>query len=54
VVVKDGALLRFSYSVHWSPVSIPFSRRFERYLDYTFFEHKVRWWGGGVMGSSHA
>jgi hypothetical protein len=27
--------------VTWSPTDVPFDQRFERYLDYSFFEHKV-------------
>ena len=27
--------------VHWKASSIPFVRRFERYLDFNFFEHQV-------------
>lgn len=38
-----GTNLTFTYSVNWYPTSIPFARRFERYLDYTFFEHKIHW-----------
>ena len=37
-----GGTLEFTYSVRWQPSSIAFSRRFERYLDYNFFEHQVR------------
>eukprot|EP00798_Chlamydomonas_sp_ICE-L_P018861 gene18861-25414_t len=40
VAVVDGAQLEFTYSVNWVPSTIPFARRFERYLDYNFFEHK--------------
>eukprot|EP00955_Chlamydomonas_euryale_P040375 351669-Chlamydomonas_euryale.AAC.9 len=43
VPVAEGAELSFTYSVNWVPTSTPFHRRFERYLDYNFFEHKV--WG---------
>lgn len=42
VLVSVGAKLDFKFSVNWIPTKTPFSRRFERYLDYTFFEHKVR------------
>jgi hypothetical protein len=27
--------------VKWQQSNIPFARRFERYLDYSFFEHQV-------------
>ncbi len=37
-----GGTLEFTYSVRWQPSSIAFSRRFERYLDYNFFEHQAR------------
>ncbi len=42
VLVEEGAKLTFTYSVNWVPTKTPFHRRFERYLDYSFFEHKVR------------
>mmetsp|Transcript_26103 Transcript_26103/g.57030 ORF Transcript_26103/g.57030 Transcript_26103/m.57030 type:complete len:589 (-) Transcript_26103:1092-2858(-) len=43
VLLEDGAKLTFTYSVTWYPTSVPFARRFERYLDYSFFEHKIHW-----------
>ena len=36
-----GETLEFTYAVKWVPTATPFSRRFERYLDYNFFEHQV-------------
>ena len=36
-----GAQLEFVYSVRWEPSDIKFGKRFERYLDYNFFEHQV-------------
>lgn len=42
VLVEPGANLTFTYSVAWHPTTTPFARRFERYLDYSFFEHKAR------------
>ncbi|KAK9810909.1 hypothetical protein WJX73_007474 [Symbiochloris irregularis] len=41
--LKVGAPLEFTYSVEWVPTTIQFSRRFERYLDYNFFEHQIHW-----------
>lgn len=38
-----GANLEFSFTVNWVPTDIPFARRFERYLDYNFFEHQIHW-----------
>ncbi|GLI65979.1 hypothetical protein VaNZ11_009666 [Volvox africanus] len=43
VLVAVGAKLNFRYTVNWTPTKTPFTRRFERYLDYTFFEHKIHW-----------
>ncbi len=40
-VLASGETLEFSYSVKWTPTATPFSRRFEKYLDYSFFEHQV-------------
>eukprot|EP00887_Chlorella_sp_A99_P006658 scaffold3.g6658.t1 len=41
--VVSGAALTFTYSVQWQPTAIPYARRFERYLDYSFFEHQIHW-----------
>ncbi|KAL4541378.1 hypothetical protein Ndes2437B_g05748 [Nannochloris sp. 'desiccata'] len=41
--ITSGAALEFTYSVNWAPSSIEYSRRFERYLDYNFFEHQIHW-----------
>jgi transmembrane 9 superfamily protein 3 len=38
-----GASLEFTYSVTWLPSETPFRKRFERYLDYNFFEHQIHW-----------
>lgn len=38
-----GAALPFTYSVKWTPTTLRFSRRFEKYLDYNFFEHQIHW-----------
>jgi len=39
----EGSSLEFSYSVKWQQTNTPFRRRFERYLDYNFFEHQIHW-----------
>lgn len=41
--IAAGAKLEFSYTVRWTPSDIPYARRFERYLDYNFFEHQIHW-----------
>ena len=51
VAVVDGANLEFTYSVNWVHTSVPFARRFERYLDYSFFEHKVWTCSAAVLGA---
>ena len=38
-----GASLEFTYSTTWTPSEVPFRKRFERYLDYNFFEHQIHW-----------
>ena len=39
--VVPGTTLEFTYSVKWQSTQIPFRKRFDRYLDYNFFEHQV-------------
>ena len=46
--VTPGTQLEFTYSVKWEATDIPFHKRFNRYLDYNFFEHQV----GRGMGST--
>eukprot|EP00613_Pedinella_sp_CCMP2098_P073348 CAMPEP_0171905706 /NCGR_PEP_ID=MMETSP0993-20121228/5382_1 /TAXON_ID=483369 /ORGANISM="non described non described, Strain CCMP2098" /LENGTH=599 /DNA_ID=CAMNT_0012537261 /DNA_START=22 /DNA_END=1821 /DNA_ORIENTATION=+ len=41
--IKPGTQLDFSYSVKWVPTVKTFEGRFERYLDYNFFEHQIHW-----------
>lgn len=39
--ITSGSKVEFTYSVTWAATPIQFNRRFERYLDYNFFEHQV-------------
>jgi len=39
--IAPGVNIEFTYSVNWAPSAITFARRFERYLDYNFFEHQA-------------
>lgn len=39
--MTPGATLDFTYSVRWEETKIPFRKRFDRYLDNSFFEHQV-------------
>jgi transmembrane 9 superfamily protein 3 len=38
-----GATLQFTYQVKWKESSIPFEKRFEKYLDPSFFQHRIHW-----------
>lgn len=40
--IAAGTKIEFTYSVTWAPTPTQFTRRFERYLDYNFFEHQVQ------------
>ena len=42
-LIKPGATLDFTYDILWQPTTKPFETRFERYLDYSFFEHQIHW-----------
>ncbi len=39
----SGLVLPMTYSVRWVRTSESFARRFDRYLDFDFFEHHVHW-----------
>lgn len=41
--IDPGAKLQFTYSVHWTLSTKNFNDRFNRYLEYDFFEHKIHW-----------
>lgn len=43
VPLEVGATLRYTYSVHWKQTTKPFEQRFNRYLEYDFFEHQIHW-----------
>eukprot|EP01136_Pigoraptor_vietnamica_P027745 Opistho-1_new@84430 len=43
VKLTKGAKIKFTYSVTWHPSSIPFERRFDKYLDPNFFQHHIHW-----------
>jgi transmembrane 9 superfamily protein 3 len=42
VRLQTNMQLPFSYEVTWKPTNIPFSKRFDKYLDPGFFQHKVK------------
>jgi len=43
VSIEPGRKLEFTYSVHWISTAKPFEKRFDRYLEYDFFEHRIHW-----------
>ena len=43
VEAKADATLDFSYKVEWKKTDKQFRNRFNRYLDYSFFEHQIHW-----------
>lgn len=40
--LRSGDNLDFSYEVNWKASSTPFNKRFDKYLDPSFFQHRVR------------
>ncbi|VDN18380.1 unnamed protein product [Gongylonema pulchrum] len=43
VALTPGATILFTYEVVWKASSVEFDRRFEKYLDPTFFQHRIHW-----------
>jgi len=41
-IIANGEY-QFSYEVKWKPTDKSFDSRFNRYLDYSFFEHQIHW-----------
>jgi transmembrane 9 superfamily member 3 len=39
---QNGMNIEFTYSVNWYPTDIDFDDRFDKYLDWNFFEHQVQ------------
>lgn len=42
VQLQPNIQIPFSYEVVWKPVNTPFVKRFDKYLDPGFFQHKVK------------
>lgn len=42
VSLVAGEAVKFSYSVTFKPSTVPFEKRFDKYLDRAFFQHHVR------------
>lgn len=43
IKLEPGADLSFSYEVKWHPSKVPFDKRFDKYLDPNFFQHRIHW-----------
>lgn len=41
--VVAGSLYNFTYSVVWTETDILYKDRYQKYLDYGFFEHQIHW-----------
>ncbi|KAK9266604.1 hypothetical protein L1049_027299 [Liquidambar formosana] len=42
--LEVGRTLDMTYSVKWISTNVTFARRFDVYLDYPFFEHRIHWY----------
>ena len=40
--LEEGKTISFTYSVKWKASDVNFGDRFDKYLDPTFFQHRVR------------
>jgi transmembrane 9 superfamily protein 3 len=43
VKLVQGEKLTFTYQVHWKQSHVRFNRRYEKYLDPSFFQHRIHW-----------
>lgn len=43
VKLERGAQIPFTYEVNWKQSSVPFHLRFDKYLDPSFFQHRIHW-----------
>jgi transmembrane 9 superfamily protein 3 len=43
ILVEPGVTATFTFSATWFPTNVPFDKRFDKYLDETFFEHQIHW-----------
>uniref|UniRef100_A0AAF5PGT9 Transmembrane 9 superfamily member n=2 Tax=Wuchereria bancrofti TaxID=6293 RepID=A0AAF5PGT9_WUCBA len=43
VSLAPGASISFTYEVVWKSSDVEFDKRFEKYLDPTFFQHRIHW-----------
>lgn len=43
VPLKLNSKIPFTYEVNWKPSEVKFEHRFDKYLDPTFFQHRIHW-----------
>ncbi|KAK6031688.1 endomembrane protein 70 [Ostertagia ostertagi] len=43
VAIHPGVELEFTYEVKWVASPVPFADRFDKYLDPSFFQHRIHW-----------
>lgn len=43
ILLELNAQIRFTYEVNWRPSNMKFEHRFDKYLDPTFFQHRIHW-----------
>lgn len=41
--LEVGAELSFTYEVNWKQSTVSYAKRFEKYLDPSFFQHRIHW-----------
>uniref|UniRef100_A0A7E4ZSZ9 Transmembrane 9 superfamily member n=1 Tax=Panagrellus redivivus TaxID=6233 RepID=A0A7E4ZSZ9_PANRE len=43
ITLKPNSEVIFTYEVVWKPSGVQFENRFDKYLDPTFFQHRIHW-----------
>lgn len=43
IKLEKGRKIPFTYEVNWKPSAIKFEDRFDKYLDPSFFQHRIHW-----------
>jgi len=43
IKLEHGKRVEFSYEVVWKPSNVKFEDRFDKYLDASFFQHRIHW-----------
>lgn len=43
VKLEEGMTISLTYQVHWKPSKVEYAKRYEKYLDPSFFQHRIHW-----------